>query len=206
MNDIILRGGIPDDSRIANQLIYFTGTYFFDYVFLYDRKRIMDILQYLFEKKNGIFSHTFSTIAEYDQKVAGLELGYSKNQKEFHALLNGIYVITMVGLNKMVKMLYRDYIVHRFIKTLDSNSYYISHLAVVKDYQHQGIGTKLLENSFKKVAKRKLTSCSLDVSIENKNALKLYESMGFKVSREIRDERLERNYGLEGQYRMIKKI
>lgn len=204
MDNLIVRKGKPEDADPANKLIYSTGDYFFDYIFSHEKDKIFDLLVYLFKQHYGIFSHKFSTIAEDFNKVVGIELGYGKSEKRIHALINGIYTANKIGLMRVPRALVRDYIYHRFFKTLDSKSYYIAHLAVLPDYQGKGIGTKLLENAFKKAKQKKFLTCSLDVSIDNEEAFRLYEESGFKIKNKIHMPRLESKYNLKGQYRMVK--
>lgn len=65
---------------------------------------------------------------------------------------------------------------YRYRKQLD-----IDAIGVDRNYRNQGIGTKLI-NYVKKYAKEKgYTDLRLTVNEENKNAIHLYEKMGFKV-------------------------
>ena len=61
---------------------------------------------------------------------------------------------------------------------------YISNLGVAPDLRGRGIGGALL-NHQKKVAKGKSRRVyALDVSVNNPRAQKLYERLGFKITRE----------------------
>ncbi|MAF13643.1 MAG: hypothetical protein CMI53_01990 [Parcubacteria group bacterium] len=206
MDKIILRDGIPDDSSLADYLIYSTGSYFFDYLFPYDKDITFKTIRMLFRKDKGIFSHRFATIAEEDGDVLGLELGYSLREKRYHSFFNTLYIIRQHNLIQIFKMIFRDYNISKFLKRLKPNSYYIANLSVHPSAQGRGIGGKLLENAFTKAKSRSYQHCYLDVSIHNKNAIKLYNKYGFKIFKEVRNINLETKYKLHGQLRMIKKL
>ena len=55
----------------------------------------------------------------------------------------------------------------------------IEYIYVEKEYRHQNIGTKLLQYVEKIGLDNKCDNISLEVSIENINAIKLYEKCGF---------------------------
>lgn len=206
MDNIIIRKGKPEDAEPANKLIYSTGDYFFDHIFFYEKEKFFELLKKLFEKDKGIFSHRFATIAEKDGKVIGIEHGYNKKEKQFHSILNSLYIIREHNFGQVLKMLVRNYHIERFLKKIHPSSYYIAHLAVLPEHHGKGVGSKLLENAFNKANSLNFDYCSLDVSINNKNAINLYEKFGFKIFKEIRNPILEEKHKLHGQYRMIKKI
>ena len=59
---------------------------------------------------------------------------------------------------------------------------YIDNIFVKKKFRKKGLGTKLIFNVIKELKKKKVKICTLGVDIKNKNALKLYEKLGFKLS------------------------
>lgn len=206
MENLIIRKGKPEDSRPSNFLIYSTGSYFFDHIFSYEKEKILELLKKLFEKNKGIFSHQFTTVAELEGRVVGIEHGYTRRDKQIHALLNSFYIIKHHKFDQILKMLMRNYHIERFLKKIHPNSYYVAHLAVILEYHGKGIGGKLLDNAIKKAKSLHFNFCALDVSIHNKKAIKLYEKKGFKIYKEIRNPELEKKYNLHGQYRMINKF
>lgn len=58
----------------------------------------------------------------------------------------------------------------------------ISRIAIAKDYQSQGLGTKLINEIFK-LAKSLKMKVSLEVCEHNINAIKLYQKLGFNIRR-----------------------
>ena len=57
---------------------------------------------------------------------------------------------------------------------------YVSNLYVKKNYRNNGIGKKLLNISLKWLKENKVKYISLEIHLENKNALKFYRNLGFK--------------------------
>lgn len=56
----------------------------------------------------------------------------------------------------------------------------ITNIVTKKDYRNQGIGTLLLEKLISVSIKKQLSSITLEVNENNKNAIKLYEKFKFK--------------------------
>ena len=63
--------------------------------------------------------------------------------------------------------------------THDFRRLYIHHMAVLPEFQHQGIGKLLLTEALK-VAKELKYQAKLEVNADNINAYKLYQSFGFE--------------------------
>ena len=203
-NEIAVRPSRPEDALVAGELIYSTSPYFFDHVFGDDKRKTCQLLERLYKKTTGIFSHRFSTVAENDGEVVGLVLGYNGWQRHHHSLLNDFYVLTRYSPAKIVWMLYRDFHVKKFIKRIPHGSYYIAHVAVLPAFQHHGVGHVLLTRVIEKVKVTGYASCSLDASVKNEVAVKLYQDMGFAITKTVRHKKLEEKYHLQGQHRMMK--
>ena len=63
-------------------------------------------------------------------------------------------------------------------KTLES---YITLVLIARKYRKKGIATELLNDLFERLTKRGFINCSLEVDINNKNAIELYNSLGFEI-------------------------
>lgn len=203
---VSVRSSRPEDSSVAGELIYSTSPYFFDHVFGSDRTKTCQLLKRLYQKGTGIFSHQFSTVAEHAGTVVGLVLGYNGWQRHYHSLLNDFYVLTRYSPKKVVWMLYRDFHVKKFIKRIPHGSYYIAHVAVLPAFQHHGVAHAMLTRVIEKAKASGYASCSLDASVENEVAIRLYQDMGFAIAKTIRNNVLEEKYQLQGQHRMIKRL
>lgn len=68
------------------------------------------------------------------------------------------------------------------MKNLNS---YITFLGVARDYRAQGIGKRLIELGIKKSIEAGMKSISLETSMDNEKALRLYKKVGFEITREL---------------------
>jgi len=67
---------------------------------------------------------------------------------------------------------------------IHEKEYYISNIAVFPEYRGTGIGTALMIK-IEKYAKRKgLKKIALDVEVENSGAVKLYQRLGYRITKE----------------------
>ncbi|NLA44985.1 MAG: GNAT family N-acetyltransferase, partial [Candidatus Cloacimonetes bacterium] len=64
--------------------------------------------------------------------------------------------------------------------TNDYRRLYIHHMAVLPEFQKQGIGRSLLQEAIQ-IADKQGLQAKLEVQSDNAAALNLYRSMGFKV-------------------------
>ncbi|MGM0500993.1 MAG: GNAT family N-acetyltransferase [Bacillota bacterium] len=62
----------------------------------------------------------------------------------------------------------------------DMNKAYLYGLAIDKEYQEQGLGSKLLEHSLKELKKQKINKVELTVEPDNDSAIELYKKFGFE--------------------------
>ena len=58
---------------------------------------------------------------------------------------------------------------------------YINNIAIKREYQSQGLGTKLFEDLIERAAKFEVKALTLEVGKNNNKAIGLYEKFGFKV-------------------------
>lgn len=77
----------------------------------------------------------------------------------------------------------------------ENGDMFINEISIVKEYQHKGIGTKILENQLKENCKNRIRTI-LQVFKENP-AKKLYERLGFEIYGET-----ETHYQMEVRYRI----
>jgi ribosomal-protein-alanine N-acetyltransferase len=75
-------------------------------------------------------------------------------------------------------------------------------VAVLPEYQHQGVGTALLKNALKNMPKYGAKECFLEVRVSNTTAVEMYRKLGFLIGR-----RSQRYYADgEDAYVMEKKL
>ena len=60
-------------------------------------------------------------------------------------------------------------------------------IAVLPQYRRQGVANALMEEAMKNMVHYKAKECYLEVRVGNDEAVKLYQKLGFKISRTIRE-------------------
>lgn len=81
---------------------------------------------------------------------------------------------------------------------IECDDAHVTNIAVLKEYQSQGIGTQLLYQLRNEAIKSECLSMSLEVRASNKQAISVYESFGFKQTgikegyyRELQEDAIE---------------
>lgn len=75
-------------------------------------------------------------------------------------------------------------------------------IAILPEYRRRGFGSKLLKESIEAMIQQGATELFLEVRMSNDAAIKLYESMGYKILKEIRHYYRD----FEGAYLMALKV
>ena len=67
---------------------------------------------------------------------------------------------------------------YSFQKVFDEG--YINNIAIKREYQSKGYGTKLFEDLIERAHKFEVNALTLEVEVDNEKALKLYKKFGFQ--------------------------
>lgn len=110
------------------------------------------------------------TIVKLEEKHLTQTLGYDFLKQE----LNTNPYTYMIGYEKEEKLI--GYLSARIFEDHAE----ILNIVVEKEFQKQGIGTKLLQTLINEVEKRTIKSVILEVRASNHNAQKLYQTLGFE--------------------------
>jgi ribosomal protein S18 acetylase RimI-like enzyme len=86
----------------------------------------------------------------------------------------------------------------------ERDEYYVSDLAVLPQFQGQGIGTRLLAFAEEQAARHGLGNCSLIVALHNEAARQLYLRLGYRIVETVTYSRLQQRCGERGYQRMMK--
>lgn len=117
-----------------------------------------------------ITSKNLETIVKLEEKHLTQTLGYDFLKQE----LNTNPYTYMIGYEKEEKLI--GYLSARIFEDHAE----ILNIVVEKEFQKQGIGTKLLQTLINEVEKRTIKSVILEVRASNHNAQKLYQALGFE--------------------------
>ncbi len=110
------------------------------------------------------------TIVKLEEKHLTQTLGYDFLKQE----LNTNPYTYMIGYEKEEKLI--GYLSARIFEDHAE----ILNIVVEKEFQKQGIGTKLLQTLINEVETRTIKSVILEVRASNHNAQKLYQTLGFE--------------------------
>lgn len=128
--------------------------------FLKDSKEIYNLLKEIYELHKTLYPEFFSS--DNDSKY---------NLKEVEELIKDNKYLIKVYINEENKLV--GYLIGYYIE----DYFYIDDLCVNKNYQHQKIGSKLIES----LKEDNIINLRLNVYYLNKNAIKFYEKLGFKI-------------------------
>ncbi|HON82904.1 MAG TPA: N-acetyltransferase [Caldisericia bacterium] len=197
MDDIkIIKGNESFYEDFIN-LILFTGEEIFLSIF---GKNVKDILKNLYREKENQFSYEFTNFIEFRNKICGMLLSYSYDDKRKVELNTGNLLLKIMRIDflKIFPNLLKSFFV---LEKLDKGDYYISNIATYPSFRGMGLGTKLLTFSEETAQNRKLKRLVLEVEKENKNAIKVYENFGFKKEKDLYLKIGEQNFSF---YKMVK--
>lgn len=175
MNQLIFRPATPQDSLKIAPLIIAAGGGIFEFLledFLQDTT-LESLLSSEVKKEEGNLSYHNIEVAQLKDKVVGMtnthpieEFGVTEEIKNF------------IDPEKL------DWLAELFMNKVEG-SLFLNILSVFPDYQKQGIGTRLINNSKQKARREKFTSISLTVWTDNTEALGLYKRQGFQEVKQI---------------------
>lgn len=205
-DNITIRPAAPEDGALAARLIFSTGPDLFDFIFYRNTQKNLDLIKRLFAEDTNSFSHSCAYMAERGGRPAGLVHVVDYQEKILGNRTLGGSLVRQMGWFAFLIRTPRYLIVDRLIPETGKNAYYIQHLATLETFRGQGIGRSLLEFCEAQAVGRRLGSLMLDVESTNTNAIRLYKSFGFTVTRKISSRLFRRKYDFEGLYRMVKKI
>jgi ribosomal protein S18 acetylase RimI-like enzyme len=201
---IIIRPATAADAQVGTDLIYLTMSRMADFLMgSGDPQKAKTTLARLFSQRQNRFSYQFADIAEVDGQVAGLVLSYPSEIMKGLEIPMALQLLRIFGLLEFIHFV-RNALPLSNIKEAGAGEHFINNVAVLPDFQGQGIGSQLLTFVERKAKTAGLGQSSLCVEIENVKARSLYERLGYSVIDTIKFERLSRVIGYNGFHRMIK--
>lgn len=181
MKNLLIRNGNIMDIEDFSNLIIYTGKDFFYSLFGNKAKKIF---KNLYIEKNNQFSFEFTNFVEIDNKICGMVLSYSYEEKKKITLFTGYLLIKNIKF-EFIKNFSYFYKAFSKLGLLKNNEYYISNIAIYPQFRGLGIGSKLLyytENLAKEKGCNKLV---LEVEKENLRAINIYKKFGLKIEKEF---------------------
>mgnify|MGYP000727984813 CR=1 FL=1 len=182
-----IRPAKPQDAEQIFNLIYSSGPNAFDFVFSEnDTLESKDFLRSTFETNLGTFSHQTHFVVEdpsldSNRNIVASLMVKSKDQLTRHMLGDMRAILKFYGLFSALKVMIRGLKVETMIKPPVKGRLYVGHLGVSPSLQGQGIGKLMIQKAEELAKDKDLSHLSLDVSLQNPNAERLYQKLGFEV-------------------------
>ncbi len=201
---ITIRPAIAADAQIGTNLIYMTMSRLADFLLgSGDPQKAKAILARLFSMRQNRFSYQFADIAEVDGQVAGLSLSYPSRIMKNLEIPMALQLLRILGLVEFIRFVHNA-LPLSLIKEAVAGEQFINNVAVLPNFQGQGIGSQLLAFVEDRAKTTGFGTSSLCVDIDNEHARRLYVRLGYRVIGTIEFERLSRSIGYKGFHRMAK--
>lgn len=166
---------IATDLRQVAGLIYDTDEYLFPFLFG-SRQKALPVLEQLVVREANSFSHRHIWCDVDAGAVRGILIGYDHRtidkdaeEADFRAVL---------PFWDQVTLFFKYLILRPFMDKSDVTGVYIQNVCVAEAARGRGIGSGLIRH-FCSLHQR---DCFLDVELGNKQALALYERLGFRIA------------------------
>jgi ribosomal protein S18 acetylase RimI-like enzyme len=207
MNEItLIRHATPADSVQAVKLIYLSMGIEADWLFGQEKGFPTDrLMAGLFKKKGNRISYPLSYLAEQNGEVAGLLLAYPGKKLSRFNWMTGWHLLGVFGLRATIRLADKQSEYGDLVET-ERDEFYISNLGVFPEYQGKGIGTRLMLYAEELARNADIKKCSLIVTFGHKNARRLYEHLGYKVTRSYFCNHPKIAEGSGGYHRMVKAL
>lgn len=201
---VTLRQAQPTDVDLAIPLIYSSGPDAFSYVFAHATKGdARAFLGQVFVDGRGTFGYRNHTVAESNGEVVGIGATYSGEGSLSTTAVVAMQILRAYG-TAGPGIIGRGLRIERVMPPPGKSVQYIAHLGVNPANRGQGIGTQLIERFLDEGRRRRKKVAALDVSVENPDAERLYERLGFTVS-EVRTSNLANEFGMVVDHRRMER-
>ncbi|MEH6348128.1 MAG: N-acetyltransferase [Bermanella sp.] len=183
MTDLNIRPARPEDAKEVAPLIFSSGPRAFEFIFSNEEKgACLGFLEDCFARKSVMFSYEHHYVVEDENQVVAIIGAFTKSSMGKTQLSTGIQIIRYLGMFAGIKSLLRGLKFERkIVKPPLTDCYYICHVGVRPDRQGLGIGEKMVAFIEGLAREKGVNKLSLDVSVINPRAQKLYERLGFSV-------------------------
>lgn len=209
-NNVMLLNPKAEESKQCASLLQISGPEFFKYIYNETEENILPLLEYFVCSENNTFSLDKILVDEENGNIRGLILAHPvADLRKF--LLNEMKLISryhegfLKSFFHILGMFSRFGLVTSYPK-LNKDEYFISNLAVFKEYRGKGISKKLLNRVEKDALGKGIKKLSLYVEVNNDVALKVYKRYGFTEEKKAIFKKKYNKFGLYGFSKMVKDI
>jgi len=180
--DLLLRRGTPEDGEDFSHLILLSDPTFFLMIFGAEAK---SLLKSLFHYRHNLFSFEHSHFIESRGRNAGMALSFDSRAEKQERLRTGILLFQHMKV-RLLLQLPRLLKADSLLGKLGKSTCYISNIAIYPEYRGQGLGTRLLMKAEEQARGLGDDRIVLDVEVDNQDAIRLYQRIGYSVIGESR--------------------
>lgn len=193
-------------ATVASRLIYLTMDTMADYLLGDDDAgRAEEVLGHLFRARGNMFSHEFADVVLKTGEVAGLVMTFPARKMRSLELPTAYRLTRAAGISGLMRMIVRSQPLAG-VKEAEDDEYFIPHLAVLPQFEGQGLGRSLLAHAESKAKTAGFRKIALTVEVDNQRAISLYARAGFRVISTAQFGILRRRIGYPGFHQMTKTL
>lgn len=209
---ILITPAKSEDAQIASYLIHMAMGRVADFIFGFGNSAdVNDVLENLFALNGNRFSYQYARFAKtLNGEIVGIVLAYPCIETVSLHVVMVRQLLPIYGMLNLLHFLWNALLLFLSVfsptqsTACKNDEYYISTLAVLPNYQGMGIGTMLLAHAEDEAKKAGFRKCSLGVDIDNNDAIRLYEHLGYRKVDTVKIKRFSKRIGSRGFYRMVK--
>jgi ribosomal protein S18 acetylase RimI-like enzyme len=208
--EVIVRPARPEDAEQAAYLMYLSGPDPSKAIWGGPASNAIRVWRELFPIPNHMYSYSYALVAERNNRAVGLLLGLDPKSWEMAQRAMGSEIrfrwFRIIRPWHFPRLIGAIINMARTFEPLSDEDYGIQALAVLPEARRQGVAARLMESAADQARSKGLKRIVLDVLVENGDARRFYEHVGFRELKRITDPRFCRWFGVQGSIRMAKDI
>ena len=182
--EVTFRPATPSDADAAVPLIYSSGPAAFDYVFsVPGRATALQFLHRAFVDGAGEFGHRNHVVGVLEGRVVAAGAAWNGTSTLAYTLAAARQIIGCYGARAGCGVIVRGLRLESVIRPPTRDCWYVAHLGVPSELRSRGIGAALVAHLLAQGRDQGMGVAALDVAVTNPAAQRLYERLGFAVTR-----------------------
>ena len=175
---------LVDDADNIARMAYSAGPELFEFVFSAGGKTALEFIAFEYRQGRGLCGHRNLTLAiKDDGEVVGTGAFYNLAEYLRMSLGTGRNILAFYGPVTGARVMARTRHISSVLRIPGLNEMYVCYLGVKETARGLGVGSRLLKQKKAVARQRGYEKMTLDVALNNPDAQRLYERLGFTVSR-----------------------
>lgn len=200
LSELLIRPVQPGDAEFVAEMIYLSMGKLADYLFEDARGPVITLIHNLVTRNAGRFGSGIAFVAEADGRSLGVMVSFEGARLDALNLAVIPQLFPVTGTVSALRFLWRGFWLPGG-REAEKDEYYVSNVGVPFFAQGRGIGSRLLAYAGQTGQSAGLKKCALVVGLYNRNALRLYQRLGYRIV-----ETVQHPSGFLGYHRMVKDI